>query len=320
MVTKATVPRGKDNDAMGQIGSTIDIPRIHEIAAGIRRRVLDHTLNNNGGYMSQACSSAELLGCLYGGVAKLPALEAPLLPQPFPGTPAPGGANRTTGAAFHGKQSPEHDRLIVSPAHYALVVYAALIETGRLGEDALADFNKDGSTVEMIGAEHSPGFETTTGSLSQALSQSIGIALARRTRGDSGKTWVFMSDGEFQEGQTWEALQAANHYSLDSLRIIVDVNQAQCDGPMDSVMSIEPLAEKIAAFGWDVHKLDGHDVEGIIAASEAESAKPRALLCYTDPVRGLPIMQERAPVLHYLRFKSEDERARYQEAYKEMVK
>jgi transketolase len=305
---------------MGQPASAIDIPRIHSIAQGIRRRVLDHTLNNNGGYMSQACSSAELLGCLYGGVVNLPQVAKPLLPQAFPGTPGVGGTNRTTGSVFHGGQSPDHDRLIVSPAHYALLVYAALIETGRLQEDALADFNKDGSTVEMIGAEHSPGFETTTGSLAQALSQSIGIALARRVRGESGKTWVFMSDGEFQEGQTWEALQAASHYSLDSLRIIVDVNQAQCDGPMDSVMSIEPLAEKVAAFGWDVHTLDGHDVEGIIAASQAEGAKPRAILCYTDPVRGLPLMQERAPVLHYLRFKSNDERARYEEAYKEMVK
>ena len=320
MVTLATAPRGKDNDAMGHSGTALDISRIHDIAAGIRRRVLDHTLKNNGGYMSQACSSAELLGCLYGGVADLPMPDAPLLPPSFPGVPAPGGVNRNTGAIFHGGRSPSHDRLIVSPAHYALVVYAALIETGRLSEDALDDFNKDGSTVEMIGAEHSPGFETTTGSLAQALSQSIGIALTRRLRGETGKTWVFMSDGEFQEGQTWEALQAASHYSLDSLRIIVDVNQAQCDGPMETVMSIEPLAEKISAFGWDVHKLDGHDVEGIVAASHAEGAKPRALLCYTDPVRGLPLMQERAPVLHYLRFKSDDERARYQEAYQEMVK
>ena len=320
VVQRTTAPRGKDNDAMGQIGSAIDISRIHDIAAGIRRRVLDHTLHNNGGYMSQACSSAELLGCLYGGVVNLPPAEAPMLPQSFAGTPAPGGINRATGAVFHGLPSADHDRLIISPAHYALVVYAALIETGRLDEDALADFNRDGSTVEMIGAEHAPGFETATGSLAQALSQSIGIALARRTRGESGKTWVFMSDGEFQEGQTWEGLQAASHYSLDSLRIIVDVNQAQCDGPMDQVMSIEPLAEKISAFGWDVHKLDGHDVDGIIAASEAEGSKPRALLCYTDPVRGLPLLEDRAPVLHYLRFKSEDERARYQEAYKEMVK
>ncbi len=297
-----------------------DTQRIATIAAGIRRRVLDHTLSNNGGYMSQACSSAELLACLYGGMADLPELPKPLMPQSFPGVPGPEGVNRLTGKTFHGGAHAGRDRLIVSPAHYALVVYAALIETGRLDEDALNDFNKDGSTVEMIGAEHSPGFETTTGSLAQALSQGIGMALARRSRKELGTTWIFMSDGEFQEGQTWEALQAASHYGLSKLRIIVDVNQAQCDGPMDTVMSIEPLAERVASFGWDVEKLDGHDVEAILAAGSKPSDKPVAILCYTDPVRGLPLMSERAPVLHYLRFKNDDERSRYQAAYEEMVR
>lgn len=299
---------------------TEDVKRIEAIANGIRRRVLQHSIANNGGYMSQACSSAELLSCLYGGVLNFAPLGEPIDPPSFIGVPAVGVHTYKTGQQFHGATGDQYDRLISSPAHYALVIYAALIETGRLREDGLDHFNRDGSTVEMIGAEHSPGFETTTGSLAQALSQAGGIALARKLKNEKGNTWVFMSDGEFQEGQTYEALQAAKFHGLDKLRVIVDVNLNQCDGPMDTVMKIEPLADRIRAFGWDVTVLDGHDIPAILAASKLESKNPQMLLCYTDPVRGLPILEERKPTLHYLRFTGADERAKYEKAYQEMVK
>lgn len=295
--------------------STQEVDRIQEMADGIRRRVLAHTLANNGGYMSQACSSAELLSCLYGGLLDFAPLSAPISPPMFSGVPAVGGGDVTSGSVFHGEKTPERDRLISSPAHYALVIYAALIEAGRLEESALDQFNKDGSTVEMIGAEHSPGFESTTGSLAQAISQAGGIALARKKKGESGNTWVFMSDGEFQEGQTWEALNAIAYWGLSNVRVIVDVNGAQCDGPMEGVMTIEPLHERIKAFGWKVHRIDGHDVEAILDAGRSQSDQPVMILCDTDPVRGLPILRERYPVLHYLRFTSDGERAKYQEFY-----
>lgn len=295
-----------------------EIQRIEEIAQGIRRRVLAHTLSNNGGYMSQACSSAELLATLYSSLVNLEPTRGALVPGGFEGVPRVGGARASTGAVFHGDQAPHLDRLICSPAHYALVIYAALIETGRLEEDGLEKFNRDGSTVEMIGAEHSPGFETTTGSLAQAISQAGGIALARRIKGDTGRTWVFMSDGEFQEGQTWEALNAIAHWSLNSVRVIVDVNGAQCDGPMESVMNIEPLAERVQAFGWDVRKIDGHDIPALLDAGKASSARPIMILAYTDPARGLPLLQERYPALHYLRFTGDDERQKYQAVFEGM--
>ena len=98
--------------------------------------------------------------------------------------------------------------------------------------EGLALFNQDGSTVEMIGAEHSPGHEITAGSLGQALSQVAGIAYARRRKGETGRNWVFMSDGEFQIGQTWEALEIIGFLKLDNIRIIVDVNGQQADGAM----------------------------------------------------------------------------------------
>jgi transketolase len=297
-----------------------EIEEIERIAKGIRRRVLEHSIANNGGYMSQACSSAEILASLYGAILNFAAVDHPIDPPAFVGVPEVGVNTYKTGQQFHGATGAEYDRLISSPAHYALVIYAALIETGRLREDGLEHFNRDGSTVEMIGAEHSPGFETTTGSLAQALSQAGGIALARKLKKETGRTWVFMSDGEFQEGQTYEALQAAKFYDLDKLRVIVDVNLNQCDGPMNSVMNIEPLVDRVRAFGWDVTVLDGHDVPGILSAAEEETKNPHALLCYTDPVRGLPILEERKPTLHYLRFTGSEERAKYEKAYQEMIK
>jgi len=288
------------------------------IAQGIRRRVLAHVLANNGGYLSQACSSAELLATMYGNVLRLAPSEGPLHPAAFESVPGP-STTRVSGGMFHGEQAPNLDRFIVSPAHYALVVYAALIEAGRLDEAALDQFNKDGSTVEMIGAEHSPGFETTTGSLAQALSTAGGIALGRRLKGDSGRTFVFMSDGEFQEGQTWEAVQALAYYKLDSVRVIVDVNRAQCDGPMDTVMSIEPLATKLKAFGVSADSVDGHDIAALTHALQRPTGRPHFVLAYTDPVRGVPLMNERRPVLHYLRFTGPDERRKYEEFYEDLV-
>src|SRR5699024_3054673 len=159
-------------------------------------------------------------------------------------------------------------------SHYALVVYAALIETGRLAEHSLDQFNADGSTIEMIGAEHSPGFETTTGPLSQAPSQPSGIALARTLKGHTRRTRGVHSDGAVQEGQTWEAVQALAHHEVSGVRVIVDVNQAQCDGPMEDVMRIEPLADRLRAFGASVDVVDGHDLSALTKAMDRESDTP----------------------------------------------
>ena len=148
------------------------------VAAGIRRRVLELTLARNGCYLSQALSSADILATLYTKVLNLGPSTAPLSPSPFRGVPAPG--RQQLGAGYNGPRRPEYDRLLLSAAHYAVAVYAALVETVRMAPEALEMFNEDGSSVEMIGAEHSPGMELTTGSFGQALSQAAGIALARR--------------------------------------------------------------------------------------------------------------------------------------------
>lgn len=289
---------------------SIDPRSVATIATGIRRRVLEHVIANDGGYLSQACSSAELLATLYGGLMRLGPSRAPLVPGPFTTTPGP-GRTTTSGAAYNGPRAPELDRFVFSPAHYALVLYAALIEVDRLAPEALDRFNEDGSTVEMIGAEHSPGFETTSGSLSQALSYAGGVALARRLKGEPGHVWVFLSDGEFQEGQTWEAIAAMAHHGIDNLTAVVDVNGQQCDGPMERVMTIEPLAERIETFGAVAHDVDGHDPQALVAAAtDRREGRPTFVLARTDPRRGVVPLGER-DLLHYLRFTDDDEKARY---------
>lgn len=288
------------------------------VARGIRLRVLAQTLKNNGGYLSQACSSAEILATLYTGVMKLgPSLASPV-PPPFPGAPGPTNPHPVTGALYNGPSAPDLDRFFFSPAHYALPLYATLVEIGRMEPEALDQFNQDGSTLEMIGAEHSPGMATTSGSLSQALSQAGGTALARRLRRETGRVWVFLSDGELQEGQTWEAFAALAFYKLGNLGVYVDLNGQQCDGRMDTVMGVEPIRAKLEAFGARVCEVDGHDPDALAAPARThapEEGKPLAVLARTDPCRGIELLRARAPKLHYLRFKNDDERKAYQEAF-----
>lgn len=297
------------------------VERTQAIADRIRLRVFEHVLQNGEGYLSQACSSAELFAVLYTRALRLAPLAKPLPPGPFLGVPGPQTTGYTTGAVFNGPTAPDRDRFIISPAHYALVLYATLIETGRLAPDALDAFNRDGGTLEMIGAEHSPGFELTTGSLAQALSQAVGIALARRMRGETGRVVVFMSDGEFEEGQTWEAFATARFYRLSNLRVVVDANGQQCDGEVATVASLEPLADRLRSFGASVAEVWGHDLIALDAALSAPPDPPDAphvVLARTDPVRRVPLLREKAPLLHTLRFASPEEKDRYRAAFEEL--
>ncbi len=291
------------------------LEKASSVAGGIRRRVLDHTLKNDGGYMSQACSSAEILAALFVRIMRLPVVEEPLVPLPFAGVPSGRNPHSFTGARFNGQRIPDGDRFFLSPAHYALCLYAALIETGRMREEALSQFNKDGSSVEMIGAEHSPGMEVMTGSLGQGISQAAGIAWARRRKGEKGRNWIFMSDGEFQIGQTWEALQCLSYFGLDNAGIYVDVNGQQCDGTVESVMKIDPLDRRLEAFGARVFTVDGHSLEELAGPADlAPDGRPLVVLARTHPCRGLDLLQQNHPRLHYLRFKSKEEKERYRSA------
>lgn len=299
--------------------STSWVEETETIAHGIRKRVLGLTLEKNGCYLSQALSSAEILSVLYSNVLKLNKSTAPKIPPRFTNVPGKNNGEDISGKDYNGKNEPHTDRLLISPAHYAVAVYAALVEVGRMDQKGLEQFNTDGSTVEMIGAEHSPGFELTTGSFGQALSQAGGIAMARRMKGEKGRVFVFMSDGELEEGQTWEGVQAAAFYKLDNLVMYVDVNGQQVDGWTKDVMNIEPIDKKLEAFGARVVKVNGHDIEELKEAAEYKNdGKPLFVLCYTNTSQGLPLLDKRKPHLHYVRFKTDKEKQEFQEFYKTM--
>jgi transketolase len=305
-------PRAKHGCGASRSGEWHDEAR--RVAWGIRRRVLEHVLRNKGGYLSQACSAAEILATLYTKVLNLGPVEGPLLPGPFPGVPGPAHHHVSPGSVFHGPRAPHFDRFILSPSQYALVLYAALIEVGRMDPDGLLQFDRDGSTVEMIGAEHSPGHELMSGSLGQGLSQASGIACARKRKGDSGRVWVFMSDGEFQSGQTWETLQAMAFHKIDNLGIYVDVNGSQCDGRMLDVMNVEPLDARLKAFGARAYRVDGHDPDAFAAPAACKpDGRPLVVLAMTDTCREMEILRANAPKFHYFRLKNDAEFRRYQE-------
>jgi len=281
----------------------------HKVARGIRRRALEHTISCNGGYLSQACSSAEIFSILYTHLMNLEPSQAPMIPLPFPGVPGPNNPEYFTGVAYNGPKAPHLDRFFISCVQYAIVLYATLVETGRMAEEGLKMFNKDGGTVEMIGAEHSPGHEITAGSLGQALSQAAGISLARKLKNESGRQWVFMSDGEFQSGQTWETIQAMVFHKIDNILIYVDVNGQQCDGKMEDVMKIEPLKDRLEAFGARTFKIDGHNLDELEKPAKLPSdGRPTFVLAYTDTAKDMPILEPRRPKLHYVRFKNPEER------------
>ena len=288
------------------------------LANGIRKRVLSHVVTH-GGYLSQACSAAEALAFLYGHGMNLGPSEGPMIPPPFGGAPSSRNPNHRSGMLYNGARAPDRDRFFLSPTHYAMTLYATLIESGRLGKNGLEQFNADGSTVEMIGGEHSPGHETNGGSFGQTVSQAAGVAWARRRKGDSGLVWIFLSDGECQEGQTWEAIMAMAFHKLGNVKIIVDENGQQVDGRCDDVMALGSLEEKFRAFGAVSVTVDGHDIKAIDKAfATPHPEKPLVVVARTEPYRGIDLLKVRYPNLHYVRFKNEEERAQYKLALEEM--
>jgi transketolase len=199
------------------------------------------------------------------------------------------------------------------------VLYACLVETRRMDPEGFKDFNKDGGILEMIGAEHSPGMEVMTGSLGQGISQAAGIALARKLKGEKGKVWVFMSDGELQPGQVWEAVQCMAFYKLSNMGLYVDVNGYQCDGKTSDVMGVEPLQDRFRAFGCDVYRVNGHDPEALAAPALPHRVdKPLVVLCDTCPCMGMDPLKSRAPKFHYLRFTSDQERKVYEDYFNKL--
>lgn len=204
------------------------------------------------GYLGQALSSAEIFAVLFGG----------------------------------GFMRIGRDRFVLAPGHYVIALYGAAAAVGLLDPKELESYGKDGALLEAIGTERTPLVDLVCGSLGQGLSGAIGFALAAHLAGEDRVTYAFVSDGEMQEGQTWEAAMFAAHnrHRMGRLVVVVDVNNSQVDGPVPSVLPIEPLADKWRAFGWRVLEVDGHDVDALCRAlaSRSASSGPTVILARTE--------------------------------------
>lgn len=205
---------------------------------------------------------------------------------------------------------PDRDRFVLSPGHYTLAFYAALALRGFFPESLLDTSSADGSPLELISTESTPGIEVGGGSLGQGLSQGIGMALSARRRGSACRTYVLTSDGELEEGQTWEAAMVAGHFQLDNLTAFVDVNGMQVDGPVTSVATVEPVAAKWASFNWHVTEIDGNDLSAVLYALEAGvPGKPHVIIARTRIANSLSWLEGRPDVHHVKWSAAETERA-----------
>lgn len=190
------------------------------------------------------------------------------------------------------------DRFLLSHGHYAIAYYAALLEAGIIPEAELETYGSDDSRLPMSGmATYTPGMEMSGGSLGQGLSIAVGMALGLRQK--QSKAWVYnsMSDGELDEGSTWEAAMSAAHYGLSNLINLVDVNKQQADGDSRKILGFEPLQDKWAAFGWYVQRVDGNDLPAVMAAFDNAKSysgnQPRVILCDTLMGKGGPFLETR---------------------------
>ncbi len=190
------------------------------------------------------------------------------------------------------------DRFLLSHGHYAIAHYAALIEAGVIAESELETYGSDDSRLPMSGmATYTPGMEISGGSLGQGLAIGVGIALALKQKKNAAFVYNSMSDGELDEGSTWEAAMGAAHHRLDNLICLVDINNQQADGPSSKVLGFEPLADKWAAFGWHVQRVNGNDLPAVVGAFDAAraltDARPRVILCDTLMGKGVPFLEQR---------------------------
>jgi transketolase len=199
----------------------------------------------------------------------------------------------------------ERDRFLLSIGHYAIAFYAALIEAGIVPEDEIETYGSDDSRLPMSGmASYTPGMEISGGSLGIGLGIAVGIGLGLKRKKSDCFVYNLMSDGELNEGPTWEAAMSAGHWKLDNLICIVDVNQMQADGRSTGVLNFEPLAPKWEAFGWHVQRVDGNDINALTQAFDAarglRGAKPHVIICDTRMARGVPFLETRDKA-HFLR-------------------
>ena len=247
-------------------------------AFNIRRHALRMGQVQGQGYVGQALGAADLLAVSYFHALRY---------QP---------------------QDPEwedRDRFYLSIGHYAIALYAALIEAEIIPLDELETYGSDDSRLPMSGmAAYTPGMEITGGSLGHGLGIAVGACLGLKRKHSASFVYNLLSDGELNEGSTWEAAMSASHWKLDNLIAIIDVNNQQADGHSSEVLAFEPIVDRWQAFGWFTQRVDGNDIDALVSAFDAArnhtGAQPRVIICDTKLGKGVDFLETREKT-HFIR-------------------
>jgi transketolase len=239
-----------------------DIAGLRQKATRLRRLMLDMARGQGQGYIGQGLGMADVMAALYFHELRYD----------------PGHLDW-----------PDRDRFLLSTGHYSIALWATFAEAGIIPLDELGTYGADDSRLDMSTMDTTPGVEVTGGSLGHGLGQGVGQALGLRLQDSAARVFVELSDGEMQEGSTWEAAMSASHFGLDGLVALIDCNGIQADGPM--VLDMEPVGAKWRAFGWDVTEIDGNDMVAIVGAlmlARKRNGKPKAIVLRTVPGKGVP--------------------------------
>ena len=285
------------------------IDQVKRASLEIRRKAFEHTVSLQGGYLSQVCSSAELLSTLYLKVLQIEESEVSLSPKPFPGLPSERRGRVKLGANYYGPRSPHLDRLIVSPSSYSLAVLCALSQVNRLDSRAIDQYRQDGGSLDLWGAPYTPGFETHTGQPAHGISYAAGVALGRKLRGENGRVWVLVDSAELKSGEAWEALHLLKAKPLTNLVVVIN------DAHFEEGASPWVKAWLNACHPWEAQSIDGHDPLELYASSQVYAQEgPLLIHAKTHPCQGMVYLSLAGIPLDYVRFKNSRERMNFEGA------
>lgn len=253
------------------------IQRIKEAAFRIRTNALIQAEVQGQGYIGQALDIADVLAVLYADQLNVRPEEP---------------------------EWEDRDRCLLSIGHYAIALYAALTEAKFLPVEELDTYATDDSRLPMSAmASYTPGVEISGGSLGHGLTIANGVALGLKRKDNQAFVYNILSDGELDEGSTWEAAAVAAHHELDNLIAIVDFNDQQADGKSQTMLGMEPIEGKFEAFGWMTRRVDGNDVVAVLDALEelrsSEAPQPRCLIVNTKLGKGVDFLENREK-LHFM--------------------
>lgn len=254
--------------AQENVMNTPSLDELKARAKQVRRDIVDMTAKAKSGHPGGSLSATEIVTALYFGIMN----HDPKNPE-----------------------DPNRDRLVLSKGHASPLLYSVLAEAGYFDRKLLPTFRELGSPLQgHPDRRRLPGVEASTGSLGQGISIGVGMALARKIDKKDFYTYIVMSDGEMNEGQTWEAAAMAAHHNLDHLVMILDYNKYQLDDSCKNICDMEPMADKWRAFRWDVQEIDGHDFTQVIEAinkAKQVKGKPAVVIAHTIKGKGVSFME-----------------------------